>query len=48
MGQGSPVVFFQRPESIVVIIAIVAVLVLPRLAKRMSERKLKRLAQLDA
>ncbi|BEP68674.1 MULTISPECIES: tripartite tricarboxylate transporter permease [Variovorax] len=48
MGQGSPIVFFQRPESIVVIIAIVAVLVLPRLAKRMSERKLKRLAQLDA
>jgi len=48
MGQGSPIVFFQRPESIVVIIAIVAVLVLPRLTKRMSERKLKRLAQLDA
>ncbi|PLC02578.1 tripartite tricarboxylate transporter TctA [Variovorax sp. RO1] len=48
MGQGSPVVFFQRPESIVVIVVIVAVLVLPRLAKRMSERKLKRLAQLDA
>ncbi|MDP9909386.1 putative tricarboxylic transport membrane protein [Variovorax boronicumulans] len=48
MGQGSPIVFFQRPESIVVIVAIVAVLVLPRLAKRMSERKLKRLAQLDA
>jgi putative tricarboxylic transport membrane protein len=44
MGQGSPVVFFQRPESIVVIIAIVAVLVLPRIAKRMSDRKLARLA----
>jgi putative tricarboxylic transport membrane protein len=44
MGQGSPVVFFQRPESIVIVIVIVAVLVLPRVAKRMSEKKLARLA----
>ena len=48
IGEGSAVVFFQRPMSIVLVIIVVAVLVLPRLAKRMSERKLKRLAQLDA
>ncbi len=48
IGEGSAVVFFQRPMSIVLVIIVVAVLVLPRLAKRLSERKLKRLAQLDA
>jgi len=48
IGEGSAVVFFQRPMSIALVIIVVAVLVLPRLAKRMSERKLKRLAQLDA
>ncbi|MDH6165227.1 putative tricarboxylic transport membrane protein [Variovorax boronicumulans] len=48
IGEGSAVVFFQRPMSITLVIIVVAVLVLPRLAKRMSERKLKRLAQLDA
>jgi putative tricarboxylic transport membrane protein len=48
IGEGSAVVFFQRPMSIVLVIIVVAVLVLPRLAKRMSERKMKRLAQLDA
>jgi putative tricarboxylic transport membrane protein len=48
IGEGSAVVFFQRPMSITLVVIVVAVLVLPRLAKRMSERKLKRLAQLDA
>jgi putative tricarboxylic transport membrane protein len=48
IGEGSAVVFFQRPMSIALVIIVVAVLVLPRLAKRMSDRKLKRLAQLDA
>ncbi|ADU37638.1 tripartite tricarboxylate transporter permease [Variovorax paradoxus] len=48
IGEGSAAVFFQRPMSIALVIVVVAVLVLPRLAKRMSERKLKRLAQLDA
>jgi len=48
IGEGSAAVFFQRPMSIALVIIVVAVLVLPRLAKRMSERKLKRLAQLDA
>ncbi|QNK67954.1 tripartite tricarboxylate transporter permease [Variovorax sp. PAMC26660] len=48
IGEGSAAVFFQRPMSITLVIVVVAVLVLPRVAKRMSERKLKRLAQLDA
>ena len=48
IGEGSAAVFFQRPMSITLVVIVVAVLVLPRLAKRMSERKLKRLAQLDA
>ncbi|EJL69419.1 tripartite tricarboxylate transporter permease [Variovorax sp. Varisp85] len=48
IGEGSASVFFQRPMSIALVVIVVAVLVLPRLAKRMSERKLKRLAQLDA
>ncbi len=48
IGEGSAAVFFQRPMSIVLIVIVVAVLVLPRLAKRMSERKLARLAQMDA
>ncbi|MGJ7526680.1 tripartite tricarboxylate transporter permease [Variovorax sp. GB1P17] len=48
IGEGSAAVFFQRPMSITLVVIIVAVLVLPRVAKRMSERKLKRLAQLDA
>ena len=48
IGEGSALVFFQRPMSITLVVVVVAVLVLPRLAKRMSERKLKRLAQLDA
>lgn len=48
IGEGSASVFFQRPMSIALVVVVVAVLVLPRVAKRMSERKLKRLAQLDA
>jgi putative tricarboxylic transport membrane protein len=44
IGEGSAAVFFQRPMSITLVVIIVAVLVLPRLAKRMSERKLARLA----
>ncbi|MFL9668319.1 tripartite tricarboxylate transporter permease [Variovorax sp. AB1(2024)] len=48
MGEGSAMVFLQRPMSLTLIVIVLAVLVLPRLAKRMSERKLKRLAQLDA
>ncbi|MDQ0590758.1 tripartite tricarboxylate transporter permease [Variovorax paradoxus] len=44
IGEGSATVFFQRPMSITLVVVIVAVLVLPRVAKRMSERKLARLA----
>ncbi|MFM9922675.1 tripartite tricarboxylate transporter permease [Variovorax sp. H27-G14] len=44
IGEGSALVFFQRPMSITLVVVVVAVLVLPRLAKRMSERKLRRLA----
>jgi putative tricarboxylic transport membrane protein len=39
IGEGSAAVFFQRPMSIVLVVVILAVLVLPRLAKRMSDRK---------
>ncbi len=39
IGEGSTAVFFQRPMSIVLVVVILAVLVLPRLAKRMSDRK---------
>jgi len=48
IGEGSAAVFFQRPMSIALVVIVLAVLVLPRLAKRMSERKLAKLAQLDA
>ncbi|MDH6594150.1 putative tricarboxylic transport membrane protein [Variovorax sp. TBS-050B] len=44
IGEGSASIFFQRPMSIVLVVVIVAVLVLPRVAKRMSDRKLARLA----
>jgi putative tricarboxylic transport membrane protein len=44
IGEGSASVFFQRPMSITLVVIIVAVLVLPRVAKRMSDRKLARLA----
>ncbi|MES1978674.1 MAG: tripartite tricarboxylate transporter permease [Pseudomonadota bacterium] len=38
IGEGSPAVFFQRPMSIVLVIIVVAVLVLPRVAKAVSAR----------
>jgi putative tricarboxylic transport membrane protein len=41
IGEGSASVFFQRPMSFVLIVVILAVLVLPRVAKRMSDRKLR-------
>jgi putative tricarboxylic transport membrane protein len=44
IGEGSAVVFFQRPMSIVLVVVIVAVLALPRLMKRASDRKLRALA----
>jgi putative tricarboxylic transport membrane protein len=39
IGEGSPMVFFQRPMSITLVVTVVAVLVLPRLAKYWSGRK---------
>lgn len=40
IGEGSAAVFFQRPMSIVLVVIILGVMILPRLAKRMSSRKL--------
>ena len=48
IGEGSALVFFQRPMSLTLIFIVLAVLILPRLAKHMGDRKLKRLVQLDA
>jgi len=39
IGEGSARVFFERPMSLTLIIIVLAVLVLPRLAKLMSQRK---------
>jgi putative tricarboxylic transport membrane protein len=36
IGEGSASVFFQRPMSIVLVIVILAVMILPRLAKRLK------------
>jgi putative tricarboxylic transport membrane protein len=39
IGEGSAAVFFQRPVSLILIVVVVAVLVLPRLARRWSARR---------
>ena len=39
IGEGSAMVFIQRPVSLILIVVVVAVLVLPRLAKRWVARK---------
>ncbi|MGH6640636.1 MAG: tripartite tricarboxylate transporter permease [Polaromonas sp.] len=39
IGEGSAIVFFQRPMSITLVVIVVAVLVLPRMAKYWSARK---------
>jgi putative tricarboxylic transport membrane protein len=44
IGEGSAAVFFQRPMSLVLFLVIVAVLVLPRAAKYMSDRRQLRAA----
>ncbi|MDL9998303.1 tripartite tricarboxylate transporter permease [Variovorax sp. J22P240] len=38
IGEGSAAVFFQRPMSIVLVVVILAVMILPRVAKRMSNK----------
>ncbi|HUD31524.1 MAG TPA: tripartite tricarboxylate transporter permease, partial [Variovorax sp.] len=48
IGEGSAMVFLQRPMSIALVIVVLAVLTLPRIAKRMSERKARALARVDA
>jgi putative tricarboxylic transport membrane protein len=39
IGEGSAAVFFQRPMSIVLVIIVLAVMILPRVAKRLGERR---------
>ncbi|MGO4391011.1 tripartite tricarboxylate transporter permease [Variovorax sp. M-6] len=39
IGEGSAAVFFQRPMSIVLVIIVLAVMILPRVAKRIAERR---------
>jgi putative tricarboxylic transport membrane protein len=39
IGEGSAMVFFQRPMSITLVVIVVAVLVLPRLAKYWTRSK---------
>ncbi|WP_295856699.1 tripartite tricarboxylate transporter permease [uncultured Xylophilus sp.] len=39
IGEGSPAVFFQRPMSIALIVIVLAVLILPRVAKAMGRRR---------
>ena len=39
IGEGSAIVFVQRPVSMILIMVVVAVLVLPRLAKRWTSRR---------
>jgi len=48
IGEGSAIVFVQRPMSIVLIVIVLAVLVLPRVFKRLGERKLRRAQALEA
>ena len=40
IGEGSAMVFLQRPMSVILIVVVLAVLILPRLAKRWSARRL--------
>ncbi|WP_295548565.1 tripartite tricarboxylate transporter permease [uncultured Pseudacidovorax sp.] len=41
IGEGSAVIFLQRPMSVALIVVVLAVLVLPRVAKHLSARKLR-------
>ncbi|VWX63472.1 Uncharacterized 52.8 kDa protein in TAR-I ttuC' 3'region [Burkholderiales bacterium 8X] len=41
IGEGSAAVFFQRPMSIVLIVVVLAVLILPRVAKARAERRMR-------
>ncbi|RYF07100.1 MAG: tripartite tricarboxylate transporter permease [Comamonadaceae bacterium] len=48
IGEGSWLVFVQRPMSAALVAVVLAVLVLPRVFKSLSRRKMARLQQLDA
>ncbi|KTT15688.1 tripartite tricarboxylate transporter permease [Pseudacidovorax intermedius] len=41
IGEGSPLIFLQRPMSLALLVVVLAVLVLPRVARWMSARKLR-------
>ena len=43
IGEGSAMIFLQRPMSLALIFIVLAVLILPRVAKRMAVRKHARL-----
>ena len=38
MGEGSPLVFLQRPMSLTLLVIVLLVLLVPRLVKRLSRR----------
>jgi putative tricarboxylic transport membrane protein len=38
IGEGSAIIFLQRPVSVILIVVVVAVLVLPRVAKHWSKK----------
>jgi putative tricarboxylic transport membrane protein len=44
IGEGSAVVFVQRPMSIALLVVIVAVLMVPRILKRLEARKVLEVA----
>ncbi|ART47846.1 tripartite tricarboxylate transporter permease [Acidovorax carolinensis] len=48
IGEGSWLIFVQRPMSLTLLIIVLAVLILPRLFQHIAQRKLARLQQLDA
>jgi len=48
IGEGSWLVFLQRPMSVTLVVIVLTVLILPRVMKTLSRRKMARLQQLDA
>ena len=39
IGEGSAMIFLQRPMSVFLLVVVLAVLVLPRVAKHMAKKK---------
>ncbi len=48
IGEGSWLVFLQRPMSLALLVIVLAVLIVPRVLKHLGRRKLLRLQQMDA